>query len=80
MKYYQYANEAISFAYKYTNNMWGNEHSFIYQLINSNISQSKDDPRLNPEQSAGNDPSEPNEDEEVKDTIYGNLPKEESDT
>ena len=49
------------------------------QLINSNISQSKDDPRLNPEQSAENDTSELNE-EEVKDTIYGNLPKEESDT
>ena len=48
------------------------------QLINSNISQSKDDPRLNPEQSAENDTSELNE--EVKDTIYGNLPKEESDT
>ena len=50
------------------------------QLINSNISQSKNDPRVNPEQSAWNDPSEPNEEEEVKDTIYGNLPKEESDT
>ena len=50
------------------------------QLINSNISQSKNDPRINPEQSVENDPSEPNEEEEVKDTIYGNLPKEESDT
>ena len=49
------------------------------QLINSNISQSKNDPRVNPEQSAENDPSEPNEEKEVKDTIYGNLPKEESD-
>ena len=49
------------------------------QLINSNISQSKNDPRVNPEQSAENDSSEPNEEEEVKDTIYGNLPKEESD-
>ena len=37
MKYYQNANEAISFAYKYTNDMWSNQHSLIYQLIRRNI-------------------------------------------
>ena len=37
MKYYQTANEAISFAYKYTNDMWSNQHSLIYHLIRSNI-------------------------------------------
>lgn len=50
------------------------------QLINSNISQSKDDPRINTQPKVDSSSEKSTEGEEIKDTIYGNLPKEESDT
>ena len=37
MNYYTYANEGISFAYKYSNDNWKNNFSFVYQLIKNGL-------------------------------------------